>query len=106
MTILNGRADCRFSSIHGGSLTSGIIILNKHVHESNEKNYKYLVCSGGPPSDSLSKNIGKMKKKYVSDSLLSDVEHDSLRTGIKSIMSQMDEMIAGMKRFDKNKKSM
>jgi hypothetical protein len=46
------------------------------------------------------------KKTGVSDdgaSLLTEVEHDDLRTGIQSIMTQMDDMLSGMKQYKKPK---
>ena len=47
------------------------------------------------------KSPTKSQKAKESDHLMTDAEHDSLRTGIQSIMTQMDEMLSGMKQSKK-----
>ena len=47
------------------------------------------------------KSPSKIVKSKGSEHLMTDAEHDTLRSGIQSIMSQMDEMLSGMKQIKK-----
>lgn len=64
-----------------------LIIMSAGAHAASKKN-------------KMNSPIKKSQTKRT-ECLMSDAEHDDLRTGIQSIMAQMDEMLSDLKKQPK-----
>ena len=68
--------------------------------QSSDNRSVTFLCSGRDDLSQKKKSRNSPKKvlrKHATESLMTDTEHENLRTGLQSIMSQMDEMLADMK---------
>ena len=91
----NGVASCSFSSKSGGSLIVG----HSHFYYS-ERYIKCCIAFNPTERGLLHKSNPKGSKTGLGkqEVLMTDVEHETLRSGIQSLMLQMDDMIAGIKK--------
>ena len=84
ITLSNPRVHCQFTNLDGGKLLQGTIIsiqlcqLKSVVHDEKKEKPK--------------------KEKLRSAPLVSVDEHDSVRHGVKEVLSQLDDILAGIKK--------
>lgn len=83
ITLSNARVQCQFTNLEGGKVLQGMLSLNlsrliRVVYDVKKEKTK--------------------KDKHRSAPLVSVDEHDSVRHGVKEVLSQLDDILAGIKK--------
>lgn len=95
VTFQQSKVSCRFSSISGGEIFSDdqiqSINQNNNINNANEISTTINNNNNNNPKE-------KKNKKESKEQLISAESHEDIRSGLQSIVSNLDDMLAQMKK--------